>query len=205
MVLRNHRADQPRRIGVVGLGVGTLAVYAGPQDCLQFYEINPDVVELAQHFFQYLELCPCEPEIILGDARLSMENQSPQEFDVLVLDAFSSDAIPIHLLTREAFEIYFRHLKPDGILAVHISNMHLDLRPVLAGHVEHFGLEMVVVDSQGDDALGLCSPKWALLSQQAATLRIRSIENSNSSSVERKLHWTDQRSSLIHILKSKER
>jgi hypothetical protein len=204
IALRNHRADRPRRIGVVGLGVGTLAVYAGLQDRLQFYEINPDVVELAQRFFEFLKLCYCEPEITLGDARLSMENQSPQEYDVLVLDAFSSDAIPIHLLTREALVVYFRHLKPDGILAVHISNVHLDLTPVLAGHAEHFGLEMVVVDSQGNDALGLCSPKWALLSKQAETLRIPELEEFKPPSVERKLHWTDQRSSLIQILKSRE-
>jgi spermidine synthase len=202
LVLRNHRANQPRRIGVVGLGVGTLAVYAGSQDRLRFYEINPDVVELADGYFTYLELCQCQPEIILGDARLSLENESTQAFDVLVLDAFSSDAIPIHLLTREALAIYLRHLTQDGILAVHISNMHLDLRPVLAGHAEHFGLQMAVVDSHGDDALGTCSPKWALLSKRTASLRIPEIENSKSSPVGRKLHWTDQRSSLLQVLKT---
>ena len=138
-------ADRPNlRIGAVGLGVGTIATYARPGDTLRFYEINPDVIRIAREHFSFLADCQGECDVVLGDARLSLEKESPQHFDLLVLDAFSGDAVPAHLLTREAFEIYRRHLQPDGMIAVHISNRYLDLRPVLAGLAEQFGYSLRV-------------------------------------------------------------
>lgn len=121
------------RVGVVGLGAGVLLTYARAQDHFSVYEINPEIVTIAERDFTYLNdtrARGADVELLLGDARLTLESQSPQRFDVLILDAFSSDAIPVHLLTMEAFELYMRHLAPGGVLAVHVSNRYLDLRPV---------------------------------------------------------------------------
>ena len=122
----------PLRVGLIGLGAGTLAAYGRNGDYYHFYDINPLVVWLAKMQFTFLKDCKARVEISLGDARLSLEREPPQDFDVLAVDAFSGDSIPVHLLTREAFALYFYHLKPDGVLAVHVSNKHLDLKPVVA-------------------------------------------------------------------------
>src|SRR2546422_4110843 len=110
------------------------------------YEINPEVKRLATSRFTYLSNCLGRVEVVLGDARLSMEREEPQAFDLLVLDAFSSDAIPVHLLTREAFELYQRHLRSGGIIAVHISNHYLDLEPVVVNVAKHFGFKLALID-----------------------------------------------------------
>ncbi len=201
MILSKPGASRPRHIGVVGLGVGTLTAYAEPGDTFQFYEINPDVVQLARQFFCYLEMCPEEPRIVLGDARLSMENEAPQAFDVLVLDAFSSDSIPVHLLTREAFAVYLRHLRPHGILAVHISNMHLDLHPVVAGHAQDSGMEIAIIHSDEVPDRGVTDAVWALLSRTPLALQIPEVQQAKLPPVKHKLHWTDQRSSLVQVLR----
>ena len=121
-----------RRIGIIGLGVGTMAAYIRTNDYLHFYEINPEVLRLAKSPFTYLAHCPGKVECTLGDGRLSLERQPSQQFDLLALDAFNGDALPVHLLTREAFAVYDRHLKTNGIIAVDISNKSLDLEPVIA-------------------------------------------------------------------------
>ena len=117
------------RVGVIGLGTGTTAAYGRAGDYYRFYEINPQVRAIAETEFTFLADCPCRVETAIGDARLSLEREAPQNFDVLAVDAFSGDSIPVHLLTTEAMQLYSRHLKPDGILAFHISNRYLDLRP----------------------------------------------------------------------------
>jgi SAM-dependent methyltransferase len=121
----------PRRIGILGLGCGTLAAYGRAGDTIRIYEINPLVLDIARSEFSYLRDTPAHIETVLGDGRLSLEHEPSQQFDLLVMDAFSGDSVPVHLITREAFQTYLRHLKPDGILAVNISNKHLDLRPVM--------------------------------------------------------------------------
>ena len=118
---------------MIGLGTGTLAAYGRLGDYYRYYEINPLVVRVARSEFTFLADCHGKLDIAMGDARLSLEREQPENFDVLAVDAFSGDAIPVHLLTSEAMDLYFRHLRPDGILAVHISNRYLDLVPVLAG------------------------------------------------------------------------
>ena len=179
MVIRNW-PQHPMRVGLVGMGVGTLAALAHAGDVFRFYEINPDVYKLSapatagqQPYFTYLRDSPGRIEVVLGDARLSLEREASrgdfQKFDVLVLDAFSSDAIPMHLLTREAFQVYAKHLRgPGSVIAVHISNQTLDLRPVIAGIARDFGFHAVRVDllptgpfSQSD---------WILLSRDPASL-----------------------------------
>jgi len=120
-----------RRIGMLGLGCGTIAAYGQAGDTLRIYEINPAVVAIANREFTYLRDTPAKVEIAMGDGRLNLEAEPSQQFDILVMDAFSGDSVPVHLITREAFQTYFRHLKPEGILAVNITNNYLDLEPVM--------------------------------------------------------------------------
>ncbi len=131
--------DRPRQLGVVGLGAGTLAVYGRDGDEMRMYEINDQVVDLAQRHFSYLRDTPARIVSVLGDGRLMLEREPPQGFDLLAMDAFSGDSIPTHLVTLEAFDAYARHLRPGGLLAVHITNTYLDLRPVMAAAAEHLG------------------------------------------------------------------
>lgn len=153
LVMRNHPkyGKQPMRVGVLGLGIGVMAAYGQPGDTYRFYEINPIVNELAQGrdgYFSFLQDSPANIEVIMGDARISLENETPQNYDLLAMDTFSSDAIPIHLVTREAFELYLRHLTPDGVIVAQISNNHLDLRPVIWQIGRELGLTVVFFDVQ---------------------------------------------------------
>ena len=126
-----HCCSVGKRVGVIGLGAGTLAAYGQIRDYFRFYEINPQITRIARQTFTYLRDSPAKIEVAMGDARLSLESEAPQQFDVLAVDAFSGDAIPVHLLTKQAFALYLRHLKPEGILAIHTSNTYLDLPPVV--------------------------------------------------------------------------
>lgn len=213
LALRTLAAGQ-RRIGVVGLGVGTIAAHAVAGDTLRFYEINPEVRALATSRFTYLSRCAADVEVILGDARLTLERAACEQFDVLALDAFSSDSIPVHLLTREAFEIYLRHLKPAGILAIHISNHYLNLQPVVAKLACHFGCQMALVDysepiapayEEGEeDEWWRYSSEWLLLSRDGSALNSSAIQSAASpvkTNVSAIPLWTDDCASLFRILK----
>jgi len=197
-------APGSRRIGVVGLGVGTLASYGQPGDTLRLYEINPSVIKLAQSEFSYLTNCRARVELVLGDARLSLEKEPPQGFDVLVLDAFSSDAIPVHLLTEEAFRQYERHLKPGGILAVHVSNASLDLEPVVANVAARLGYEATMIDHRPPgEKWWVTRSKWILLAKGETASRLsRSCKDSRPARADltRVPLWTDDFSSLFQIL-----
>jgi hypothetical protein len=150
LAIRRHPkrlAGRPMRVGVIGLGVGTLAAWSRPGDVFRFYEIDPEVARLSEGsrpVFSYLRDARGDVSVSLGDGRLVLEREAPQALDVLAVDAFSSDAIPTHLLTREAFGVYLRHLAEGGVLAVHVTNRYLDLKPVVRGvaaalelHAEH--------------------------------------------------------------------
>lgn len=147
---RNETPFAPLHVGVIGLGVGTIATYAEKGDRFRLYEINPQVETLARAHFTYLDDCKGEESVILGDARISLERElaagENQQFDILFVDAFSGDSIPIHLLTREAFALYFKHLKSDGVLAVHITNLHLDLADPVRNLATEFGWSAFRVD-----------------------------------------------------------
>jgi hypothetical protein len=132
LAIQKLQMSGPMNVGVIGLGAGTIAAYGRPIDRYTFYDINPLVLDIARRQFRYLRSCMARNEVILGDARLSLERETSKQFDVLAVDAFSGDAIPVHLLTRQAFALYWRHLKPDGVLAVHVSNKYLSLAPVVA-------------------------------------------------------------------------
>ena len=195
----------PRRLGVIGLGTGTMAAYAEAGDYVRIYEINPEVQHVATTRFTYLSNCPGRVEVVLGDARLALEREPPQDFDLLVLDAFSSDAIPMHLLTSEAFELYSRHISTNGIIAVHISNHYLDLEPIVLKLGQQFSFKAAVVDyDESEGEWWIYSSTWVLLTRHAELLNAPGIRwattpprsNWNTFPV-----WTDDSSSLFRIMK----
>ena len=199
------RLPAPRRIGIVGLGIGTLAAYGQPGDVIRFYELSPYVAEVAGTRFSYLTQSAAQIEVALGDARLSLESEAPQDFDVLVLDAFTSDAIPVHLLTREAFDIYRRHLKPGGVLAVHSSNRHLELSPVIRRLAAYWGVPVAEVRHRpGSDHPEAMSSNWTLLTDNAALLALPALRFSESrtdTAPGDDTLWTDDHVSLFPRLK----
>ncbi len=168
-----HALDgAPRRMGVLGLGCGTLAAYGRPGDSIRIYEINPLVLDLAQREFTYLRDTPAKVEVALGDGRLSLDSETSQQFDILVMDAFSGDSVPVHLVTKEAFGIYFRHLKPGGILAVNVTNSYLNLAPVMERAAAAFGKVALYYDFDSEEADFLCfSCSWTLVMDRATADR----------------------------------
>lgn len=189
------------RIGVVGLGVGTLATYGRPGDVLRFYEINPDVTALARAHFTFLSDSPAAIEIVPGDARLMLEREKNQQYDLLVLDAFSGDAVPAHLLTREALAVYQRHLAPGGVLACHISNLHFDLQPVVAALADHAGWIGRVLTYCGDDASGQTGSQWFAAANDPELLASPPLEEIAAPLPARRSLWTDDFSDLFSLLK----
>ncbi len=191
------------RMGIVGLGAGTLAAYARPGDLIRIYEINPLVVRLAHEEFTYLADCLGTIEIILGDARLSLERENDQHYDLLAVDAFSGDSIPAHLLTKQALELYFRHLKPDGILAIHISNAHLDLEPVVEKLGATLGKHSILISSDEDEDAEIYTSDWVLMTSEPLTSpEIKEAGKKPGSNPKMRL-WTDDYNNLFQILKKK--
>jgi len=191
-----------RRIGVIGLGVGTLASYAQPGDYVRIYEINPEVCRLASSRFTFLADCLGRVDLVLGDARLSLEAESPQKFDLLALDAFSSDAIPAHLLTSQAFAVYARHLKTNGVIAVHVTNMALDLEPVVYQLAQRFNYHCAIIPCATTRSGSLFSI-WILLSPSAEIINsplVTEAARPVQANWQRVPLWTDDRTSLFPIL-----
>jgi hypothetical protein len=195
------------RAGVIGLGAGTTAAYCRPGDFFRFYEINPFDLAVASTMFSFLRDCPADHQVLLGDARLTMEQQPSQQFDLLAVDAFSSDAIPVHLLTRQAFALYFRQLKPGGILAVHVSNRYLDLVPVVAQNARDLGKSAIQVNDpeDGDDDPDYISESdWVLVAADPALFAHAQFQDAGIEPVKprpRFRPWTDDYSNLFQILK----
>ena len=194
-------------VGIIGLGVGTIASYCKPEDELVFYEINPQVVEIANSYFSFLSMCP-QAEVVVGDARISLGLESARKdfYDILIIDAFTDDAIPIHLLTEEAFELYLSRLSGDGVLAVHISNNVLDLRPPIVTIANKFGLQKVVVTGhkdQSNNPQSLASV-WVLLSEKENifdNLQDMKIDLQPLEDFGQKPLWTDDYSSILPLVK----
>ena len=205
LALSALRGEQrPLRFGVVGLGVGVLSSYVRNRDYARFYEINPEVVRIADEDFTFLPSARrsgADFAVLMGDARLTLERQAPQQLDLLAIDAFSSDAIPTHLLTQEAFELYFKHLRPDGVLAVHISNRYIDLVPVCARAAEHVGREAKVVRSVSDGMFD--SSIWVLITSNQALLAQPQFQTASVYTAQADaafVGWTDQYSSVWPLL-----
>ncbi|HEY5027891.1 MAG TPA: fused MFS/spermidine synthase, partial [Candidatus Angelobacter sp.] len=202
LALDNCCKGRARRVADVGLGTGTLAAYGTPGDIFRFYEIDPRVEIIAKNVFTYLRESQAKIEIAHGDARLSMEAEPPENYDVIAVDAFSGDAIPVHLITAEAIKLYQRHLAPGGIIAFHISNNYLSLAPVVQEQADHAGLHAVMVSTADDDDTGAFSSDWVLVTANEKFLALPEIADA-SSRIEPKPGlrlWTDDYSSLLPIL-----
>jgi spermidine synthase len=168
---------------------------------MRFYELSPDVVAVARSRFSFLERSKAAIETVVGDGRLSLERERPQGFDLLLLDAFSSDSVPAHLLTVEAFAIYLRHLRPDGLLLANVSNRHLDVERVVAGAARRHGLALRLLDTPSDAARGYTRVRWALMSRDAAELD-RVLAGAPRTELHgAPLAWTDDFSNLLQVLR----
>ena len=190
-----------RKVGIIGLGTGTIATYGNKADTYRFYDINPDVVTIARRDFTYLKDTEAKIEISLGDARLNLEREPVQNFDVLAIDAFSSDSIPVHLITLEALQIYEKHMKPDGVIAFHVSNRFLDLKPVVNMIAEKRGLNVAWVRDSYDD--GSTTSDWVLLSKdKALLLKPEILDGTYIIPPQPSLRvWTDDFNNLLQALK----
>jgi SAM-dependent methyltransferase len=202
LAMRFCCGSRPRRIGVIGLGAGTMAAYGRSGDYIRFYEINPAVIPIAQKVFTYLRDSGAKIDIVTGDARTSLTREQPEKFDVLVIDAFSGDAIPLHLLTTQALELYKRHLAPGGILAFHISNQHVDLEPEVALLAQAAGMKAMRVSTPNNDERGEFNATWMLVVRDPAFFSVPEVFNLAHQPVlnPRVRLWTDDYSSLLPIL-----
>jgi SAM-dependent methyltransferase len=200
-----HPSLRPLKVGVIGLGAGTIATYGAKGDLYRFYDINPAVIAIAKRDFSFLAKSDATIQIALGDARLSLEREAPQGFDVLAIDAFSSDAIPVHLITIEALAIYRSHMKPGGIIAFHVTNRYLNLGPVVAQLAEATGLHAVLVADDGDDSLASRSD-WVLLSENEAAVGKEPIDEGAEAIAPRPgwRLWTDDFNNVVQVLKGKD-
>ena len=206
VVLSALHPGSARRLGMVGLGAGTLAAYGKAGDVVRFYEINPQVVNIARTRFHYLGDSRAQVEIALGDARLSLEREAPQRFDVLAIDAFSGDAIPTHLLSAEAMDLYLRHLRPDGAIVFHVTNRYLHLAPVVAKIAASRGLRVGMIEyepTEEEEDLYHSSSDWVVVTRNAALLAhpdvtkvVKPIEVGESTPL-----WTDDFNNLVRVLK----
>ncbi len=190
-------------VGVVGLGAGTLAVYGRKGDSYRFYEINPQVIDVAMKEFTYLTSTPAKIENLLGDARLTMERETPQNYDVLAIDAFSSDSIPTHLMTHQAMGVYIKNMKPDGVIAFHVTNRFLHLAPVVKRIADENGLHTVLISDDPEDGSDFAKTDWVLVSRSEKALAHARIADAKQpiSEIPGLRLWTDSFNNLFKILK----
>ena len=192
----------PWRVGVVGLGAGTLAAYGKPGDSFKFYEINPLVEQIANSQFSYLKSSAAATEVAIGDGRLLLSREAPRQFDLLVLDAFSGDSIPTHLLSIEAFKTYLNVLKPGAVLAVHVSNLFVDLKPVLARAAAELNLSGVAINSDVNGTLGAYASEWVVMSADSNHLNQLTQFTGTPLVSSPSFHlWTDDYDHILQILK----
>jgi hypothetical protein len=204
IALREWGPNRRRRIGVIGLGAGTLATYGRDGDSFRFYEINPLVAEIARRDFSFLADSPARIDVVVEDARLALEQESDQGFDLLAIDAFSSDSVPTHLLTLQAFELYFRHIKPDGVLAFHVSNRYLDLAALVGATARATGRQWLWVRTSEEPRNGVFPADWAFVTNNQEFLDIPDLRRAAAEpdpSWQAVTPWTDASSSLFMILR----
>ncbi|MBI4192266.1 MAG: fused MFS/spermidine synthase [Betaproteobacteria bacterium] len=199
--------DAPRKVGVIGLGAGAIAAYARKGDTFRFYEINPQVVDLAKREFTFLTESPARNEVVLGDGRLSLERETSQQFDVLAMDAFSGDSIPMHLLTRQAMAIYVRHLKPGGVLAFQATNRFVNIAPVAASLAAEHGMTAVLISDSPENEEGpgywISSTDQILVTANRALLDSEKIRGAATviAAPPGFRVWTDDFNNLLRVLK----
>ena len=200
-------SGRPRHVGVIGLGAGSLAAHGRRGDVFRFYEIDPLVERIALNLFTYVSKSDAAIQIVLGDARVSLAAESSQQFDVLAVDAFSGDAIPVHLLTAQAFALYRRHLKPTGILAIHVTNRYLDLAPVVQQQADHAGLQAALIISSSNPAQDIARADWVLVSGNAEFLSLPELAAAREDIGGPKglRLWNDDYNSLLPVVRWKRR
>ena len=200
MALDTKATQGPLHVGVIGVGAGTLLPYGRKEDTYRLYEIDPLVIQLAKQEFTFIRDAKAHTDIVLGDARLQLEREPPQNFDVLVVDAFSGDSVPVHLLTREAFAVYFKHLKTNGVLAVHITNAFLDLLPVVQTAANHFDKQVRVVDHVGDFSQLSFTSRWVLVTADGNFFDNPLLKNAKAIDTRSDFSpWRDDYSSLLSV------
>ncbi|MBE0656689.1 MAG: fused MFS/spermidine synthase [Bryobacteraceae bacterium] len=187
------------KVGIIGLGAGAMTAWSRKGDIFRFYEIDPWVVSLASDQFTYMKHAAGQVEVVLGDARLSLESEPPQQFDLFFVDAFSGDSIPVHLLTREAFLLYKRHMKPDGILAIHVSSRSLDLTAVVRAVATHAGWTAIAVPDRGEALKGYTPSLWMLAGPRERLAPI--LPPTSPPPPPERFDWSDDQSSLLHVLR----
>lgn len=205
IVLTELKKSANLNMGVIGLGTGTLSAYGEQGDNIEFFELNPNVVRVAKNYFTYLSDSKANITITLGDGRLSLTKRPEDSplFNVLVIDAFSSDTIPKHLLTLESFQLYWQNLSKDGVLALHISNNYIDLLPVVKAAASKMGMQLMYF-SQSNSAEDGTSADWMIMTNNQSLISNRVLANkSNDKSIEKakEIIWTDSFSSLLHVVK----
>ncbi len=198
-------AKLPLRAAVVGLGIGTIAALGRAGDEIVFYELNPAVLDFARHYFTSLDDSPARTRVVVGDARLSLEREMADPanrgtYDLIAVDAFSGDAVPVHLLTRECFGLYLRALTPSGVVAIHISNRHVDLRPPVRGLVAEAGLSAVEVSTAPSSELERASD-WILVSADAAFMDRAVNRGGVRFGDQPQVVWTDHYNSIVRLLR----
>jgi SAM-dependent methyltransferase len=191
----------PMKVGIIGLGAGSIAAYCRAGDNYRYYDINPQVVKVAAEQFTYLSGCPATHDVLLGDARLALERLPLEGYDLLVVDAFSGDAIPVHLLTREAWALYWRHLKPDGVLAVHVSNRYLRLAPVVALAAAESGKQSRIVSYDGGDIDEEAASDWVLVTSRPGFMESLDKNAAKIEPIPGLRPWTDDYSNVFKILR----
>ena len=199
--------DQALRVGLIGLGVGTLAAYGKPGDTYRFFEIDPGVLSIAQRHFSYLKDSRATVQTVIGDGRLSLMREPDAAFDVLVVDAFSSDSIPMHLITREALALYLRKVSDDGVIALHISNRFLELLPIVLRLARELNLAVLYVDDaepEGKAGANLKSTSdWVLLARNEGALDHEALHEAKTEVEEPQGTplWTDDHNNILQALK----
>jgi len=207
LALQQYDALGSKNVGIIGLGTGTLASYGKPGDNFTFYELNPDVKTAANDYFSYLSNSKAKISVKLGDARVTLQNEltknGSQQFQILVVDAFSSDSIPVHLLTLEAFQLYWKHLTDDGSLVLHISNNHLDLLPLVATLAENIGKNMFHFYSASDEN-NEHTAEWIIVTNNNDIIEDEAIKSRATYfklTEEQRILWTDEYSNLLSVIK----
>ncbi|MDD5519947.1 MAG: fused MFS/spermidine synthase [Kiritimatiellae bacterium] len=201
---------KPLRIGVIGLGVGMICTYTQPDDYVKFYEINPEVVNIARNpdYFTYLSQCLATVDISLGDARISLEHElkegHPRNYDVLLIDAFTADSVPMHLLTREAFKLYLSHITANGIIAVNVSNTYIDLVPQIWAQKKYFDLDGAIIRAKKDYRKCVDASTWILLSRDSSFFLMPEISKAalDPSLIPAMDVWTDDYGSLLPAIRT---
>lgn len=201
LAMERHLPDRARRIGVVGLGIGTIATYGRAEDALRFYELDANVADVARHDFTFLADSAAHIDIVMGDGRLSLAREAPQAFDLLVLDAFSSDSVPVHLLTTEAFSVYLRHLATDGLLLANVSNRYLAVERVVRASARAHGLSCVVIETQTDAVRHVSHVAWALMARDPGALEAVAHGVPLVAATTPDVLWTDDRASLLALIR----